>query len=278
MDELVKLPEYMGFAEAMERFRHAEGESTFWFAREIQEVLGYPRWESFEPVIERARMACESAGVDPANQFLLTTKMVGIGSGAARQVPDWFLSRYACYMIAMSGDATKKEIAYAKTYFAIQTRRQEVSDQMTEEKRRLLLRDRVKDANKMLNATAMKAGVQKFGVFHDAGYRGLYGLSQAEIKAKKGIPDKDKLLDRIGPTELAANFFRVTQAKDKIDRDRINTERDAINTHQQVGATVRRTIKDLGGTPPENLPAAPPIKALKGGTNRLALPAKKKKQ
>jgi len=256
--------EYGGFVDALEKCKHkAPNGSEYWMARDIQAALGYTRWESFSDVIGKAQMACESAGVAVENQFRQTTKMVLIGSGAERQMEDWFLSRYACYLIAMNSDPTKREVGYAMTYFAVQTRLQEVHDRLTTEQKRVMLRNRVKNANKSLVSAAKTAGVQKYGVFHDAGYKGLYGgLGKAQIQAKKGIPENEDLLDCIDRAELAANEFRITQTEQKLIREQIRGEQPAINTHFEVGREVRSTIKKIGGTMPENLPAAPSIKKL----------------
>ncbi|MBI4823662.1 MAG: DNA damage-inducible protein D [Nitrospirae bacterium] len=234
----------------------------YWMGRDIQQILGYSSWENFQKVIQKARMACESTGIDPNDHFLDTMKMVLIGSGAQRKKGDYFLTRYACYLIAMNGDSSKPEIGIAQTYFAIQTRRQEKYDKLTADERRLQLRERVKNANLSLTSTAQNAGVQKYALFHSAGYRGLYEMGLAEIKQKKNIPSKEDLLDCAGRTELAANEFRITQTEEKLIRDSINNERGAINTHQKVGAEVRATIKKLGGTMPEDLPAEESIKKL----------------
>jgi DNA-damage-inducible protein D len=261
MANIEKLAAYTAFRDALEAMKQIDGESTYWMARDVQRALGYTRWETFEELITRAKMACESAGVNPDNQFRLYLKMVEVGSGAKREVEDWFLSRYACYLIAMSGDPGKREVAFAKTYFAIQTRRQEMADALPDEERRLRLRNRVKDANRNLNKAAAEANVQRYAVFHDAGYKGLYGgIGKAEIKRQKGIPEKEEFLDCIDRVELAANEFRITQTEQKLRREEIDNEADAIATHGYVGQEVRSTIAKLGGTMPEKLPAAPPIK------------------
>jgi len=234
----------------------------YWMGREIQKILGYSTWENFQKVIKKARMACMSTGVDENDHFRDTTKMVPIGSGAMVQTTDCFLTRYACYLIAMNGEASKPEIGTAQTYFAIQARRQEMQDQLTDVERRLQLRDRVKRANINLMSTAKKAGVQKYAIFQDAGYQGLYDMGLADIKQRKGIPPKEHLLDRAGRTELAANEFRITQTEEKIKRDNIDTENRAISTHRDVGREVRNVIKKIGGTMPENLPPEEPIKKL----------------
>jgi len=253
--------------------------AEYWMARDLLQTLGYTRWENFANVIERARMACESAGVNPDDQFRETTKGIAAGKGAEVQRADYFLSRYACYLIAMNGDPAKPEVGYAQTYFAVQTRRQELRDQNPEQ-RRIELRQRVKDANRNLNSAAKDAGVQSYALFHDAGYRGLYGMGLSDLKSHKGIPPKDDLLDRAGRAELAANEFRITQAEEKLRRDQVTGEKAAINTHRQVGQAVRTTIEKLGGTLPENLQPEPSIKQITGkpqpklgGRERALLPA-----
>ena len=238
----------------------------YWMARDIMAVLDYKDWRVFREVIERAKGSCENAGNFIADHFVAQPEMVEIGSGAMRERENFALSKYACYLIAMNGDVIKPEIATAQAYFVEQTYRQEAQDQLTDEERRAMLRDRVRDANKRLSGAAKEAGVSSrmFGIFHDAGYKGLYGgLGSKDIKRKKGIGEKDDLLDCIGPVELAANEFRATQAEDKLRRQNIKGETNAINTHYGVGVEVRKTIQKIGGTMPENLPAAPSIKKLK---------------
>ena len=178
--------------------------TQYWHARDIQPVLGYVEWRHFQSVIERAKMACEGVGADYENHFVGTAKMVDIGSGTRRRVEDYFLSRYACYLIAMNGDSNKPQIGFAQTYFAIQTRRMELLDQQTEQLRRLQLRDRVRNANKQLAGAAKAVGVQRYAVFQDAGYRGLYDMRLAQIKDYKRIDGKENLLDRAGRAELDA--------------------------------------------------------------------------
>ncbi len=193
----------------------------YWIAREIMPVLDYRDWRDFRDVLERAKASCENAGNFVANHFVSMPEMVEIGSGAKRERENFALSKYACYLVAMNGDTTKPEIATAQAYFVEQTYRQEALLRLSEEERRAELRDRLRDANRRLSGAAKDAGVsgKMFGIFHDAGYKGLYGgLGSKSIKKKKGIGDKDDLLDRIGPTELAANEFRATQAEDKLRR------------------------------------------------------------
>lgn len=247
--------------------------NPFWMARDLMEVLGYSNWENFSKVIDKAKTACQESGVQVSDQFLETKKMVDIGSGAKREVEDWYLSKYACYLIAMNGDPSKSEVATAQTYFAMQTHRQEAQEQLTDEERRLLLRNRVKDGNKKLSGAAQEAGVRSsmFGVFHDAGYKGLYGgMGLKDIKLKKGIGDKDDLLDCIGRTELAAHDFRITQCEEKLKKDKIQGEQLAIQTHHEVGKKVRQTMREISGITPEHLPAAPSIKKLAAQKNKEA--------
>jgi DNA-damage-inducible protein D len=253
------------YAEQLAEIRRIAPDGTeYWMARDLQTALGYQRWESFSDVIGRGMVACDTSGVEADNHFRQTTKMMEIGKGAKRAVEDRFLSRYACYLIAMNADGSKPEVAFAQTYFAVQTRRQETLDQLSSTERRFLLRERVRDANKELNAAAKGANVVKYAVFHDAGYRGLYGgLGRAEIQARKRIDPKDELLDCIGHTELAAHYFRITQTQQKLHRNGVRTQTQAIETHREVGRQVRKAMEQIGGTMPEDLPAEPSLKRLK---------------
>ena len=190
--------------------------------------------------------------------------MVDIGSGSRRMFPSYLLSRYACYLIAQNGDPRKIEIARAQTYFAIQTRRQEATDGLIEDNKRLFLRDEMREHNKHLASAAKEAGVTNYASFQDYGYMGLYGgLRQKDIKAKKRLSTKDGILDFMNSEELAANLFRATQTEAKLKRDRIQGQTRASNTHLEVGAKVRGTIRSLGGTMPEHLPSADHIKEAK---------------
>ncbi len=252
--------------------------AEYWSARDLQTLLGYSQWRRFEDAIKRAITSCESSGNNPENHFAGAGKMVELGSGSERVIEDYQLSRFACYLIAQNGDPRKPEIAQAQKYFAIQARRQELSDQAAADLERLELRKQTSEEFKALSGAAQDAGVQSkmFGVFHDAGYKGLYGgLSSAAIKSRKAIPEKENLLDRMNATELAANQFRMTQTRDKLARDRIHNQAQAIQTHEKVGKEVRDAIKRIGGTLPEKIAPAEHIKEvekrLKSITPRLEL-------
>jgi DNA-damage-inducible protein D len=214
-------------------------------------------------VVEKAKLSCQSARVSAGNHIREATEVIEAGKGAKVKRKTFFLSRYGCYLIAMNGDPAKPQIALAQTYFAVQTRRQEISDQLRLEEERLQLRDGVTKATKTLNSVAKHAGVQEYGLFHDAGYRGLYGMGLSAIKARKGLTPKDELFDRAGRSELAANFFRATQTAERISRLGVKGQLKLNETHETVGREVRSTIKKLGNTPPEDLAAEPNIKILK---------------
>lgn len=258
--------------------------SEYWNARELQPLLGYSQWRRFEDAIKRAMISCEKSGNNPAYHFAGAGKMIELAKGAVREVPDYQLSRFACYLIAQNGDPRKPEIASAQKYFAVQTRKQELSEAQAADWERLELRKQASQEFKSLSGAAREAGVQNkmFGVFHDAGYKGLYGgMGNEAIKARKKIPPKENLMDRMDATELAANQFRMTQARDKLARERVKNQEQAIQTHEQVGKVVRAAIQRIGGTMPENLPPAEHIKQvekrLKRTPAKLALDDKEAK-
>lgn len=247
-----------------EGIRQVDGEDNeFWSARDLAPLLEYQDWRNFLQVVDKARIACEQSGKPVDDHFGDTTKMVAIGSGAQRPVPDVHLSRYACYLIVQNGDPSKPVIANGQTYFALQTRRQELADQaqfaqLSEADKRLAIRNELATHNKHLAAAAKGAGVDTpldYAIFQDHGYKGLYGgLGNREIHAKKGLKKSQKILDHMGSTELAANLFRATQTEDKLRRDQVQGKLQANQTHYDVGRKVRQTIKEIGGTMPENLP------------------------
>ena len=252
--------------------------AEYWSARDLQPLLGYSQWRRFEQAIERAISSCGQSGNNPDHHFASAGKPITGGKGAVQVVQDYHLSRFAWYLIAQNGDPRKPEIARAQKYFAVQTRRQELSDQLAADLERLELRKQTGEEFKALSGAAQQAGVQNkmFGVFHDAGYKGLYGgLGRDDIKARKGIPEKENLMDRMNATELAANQFRMTQTRDKLAREDIRNQQQAIRTHEQVGKEVRDAIKRIGGDRPERIPPAEHIKEvekrIKTATPKLEL-------
>lgn len=240
----------------------------YWKARELLPILGYRGWEKAEEVIGRAGRACINSGQDVDNHFHRSVKMVKIGSNTVREVRDYKLDRYACYLVAQNGNPNKPEIALAQTYFAIQTRRQEIFEQLPDIAKRLFIRGEVSNHNKKLFKTAKLAGVNNFGLFNDAGYRGLYGKRLLDVEKEKEIR-RGELLDRAGSTELAANLFRITQTDEKLKRDKTKKENEASQAHFMVGGKVRQTIKDIGGITPEKLLAETHIKKIKKEVKQL---------
>jgi DNA-damage-inducible protein D len=250
-----------------ERIRRTNAAGAeFWSSRDFAQVLGYSDYRNFEQAMKRAKTACFNSGQRIEDHFVEITEMVAIGSGAQRPLKTILLSRYACYLIVQNADPSKEIVALGQTYFAIQTRRQELTDEATEEERRLLLREEMKLHNVRLASTAKSAGVvepKDYAIFQDHGYKGLYGgLTSRDIHTRRGLKKSQQILDHMGSTELAANLFRATQTEEKLRRDRITGKEHANRTHLEVGAKVRKTIQELGGTMPENLPPAESIRKL----------------
>lgn len=236
----------------------------YWSARDLMSPLGYTEWRKFEGAIKRAKQSCENNSQSVNDHFGSAAKMVQIGSGTERSINDYHLSRYACYLIAQNGDPRKEEIALAQNYFAIQTRRQEVQDQLIEDNKRVFLREEIKEHNKQLAKTAKQSGVWNYANFQDYGYIGLYGgMRQKDIHIRKRLKPKEKILDHMGSEELAANLFRATQAEAKLQRDNIFGQSQANQAHNEVGKGVRQTIKNFGGTMPESLPVPDHVKESK---------------
>ena len=256
--------------QTFENIKHVDENGTeFWYARELQKALEYTEYGKFLPVIEKAIEACRKTGFDEGNHFAHVSEMVRIGSGAERKMDSYKLSRYACYLIVMNGDPRKEVIALGQTYFAVKTRQKEISDaatQLSEDEKRLAIRDEVTVRNKFLASSAKAAGVETpvdYAVFQNHGYQGLYnGLGMKDIHKRKGLKKNEQILDHMGATELAANLFRITQTDDKLRRENIKGKEQANETHYAVGKKVRQTIAELGGTMPENLPT-PKISAKK---------------
>ena len=254
-----------------ESIRHTdEAGQEFWLARQLAEVLDYSQYRHFLPVVERAKEACLNSGQPVGNHIEDVLTMVEIGSGAQREIADIRLSRYACYLVVQNGDPSKPVIANGQTYFAMQTRRQELQDsakfaQLSEDDKRIAIRNELAAHNKYLAAAAKSAGVETsldYAIFQDHGYKGLYGgMGAKEIHSRKGLKKSQKILDHMGSTELAANLFRATQAEEKLKRENVKSKQRANNTHFEVGKKVRATIRELGGTMPEALPT--PEKSVK---------------
>ena len=228
-----------------------DGTVEFWYARELMSVLQYSNWQNFERIVDKAKVSCENSDITVLDHFTNVNKMVPIGSGAYRKQVDYKLTRYACYLIAQNGDSRKKVIALAQTYFAIQTRRQEISEKeyslLTEDEKRFYQRDLTRKGNYSLNQAAKNVGVKNFDKFHNAGYKGLYnGETADDIAKRKGLRYREDILDNMGSEELAANLFRITQTESRLKRDNIDTEKQACDTHNKIGKIVRKAIKQAG--------------------------------
>lgn len=235
--------------------------TEFWSARELAPALDYNKWENFHNVIKRAMIACENSGHDIVECFPEVRKTSEMPKGGSKEIIDYELTRYACYLIVQNGDPRKEVIALGQTYFAIQTYRQEVADhfnELDEDNRRLVVRGDIKQWNQMLAETAHKAGVitnEEFAIFQNAGYKGLYGgLDVSDIHAKKRLEVGQKILDYMGSTELIANLFRISQTEEKLRKDNVTDSQTATHIHYSVGSEIRNTIEKIGGTMPEDLP------------------------
>ncbi len=246
-------------------------QAEYWSARDLAPLLGYNKWQNFEVAIQRAMTSCRQVGQIVTDHFTDASKVIIVGKGAKQTVKDYLLSRFACYLIAQNGDPRKKEIAEAQAYFAISTRKQELAQLLEEQEERLKLRERVTENNKALAQAASQAGVlsQNFGVFQNAGYKGLYNeLSVADIKERKQIDQREDLLDRMGRAELAANDFRITQTEDRLRKEGTIGQSNAMDVHHEVGKKVRNAIEDIGGTMPEDLAPEPSIKPILDAKHR----------
>ena len=250
-----------------ENIKHIdENGIEFWYARELMEMLEYSKWGNFIKVIDKAKKSCENSNNIVFEHFADVGKTIKMPKNAKKTIDDMKLTRYACYLIAQNGDSRKMAIALAQTYFAVQTRKQEITRQeyenLSEDDKRLYTRKNVKDKNKYLFDTAKLAGVKNYGKFNNYGYRGLYnGETAKDIANRKGISEKEDILDYMSSTELAANLFRITQTDEVLKNKNINNEDDACITHHKVGQAVRQTIRRIGGTMPEDLPT--PAKSTK---------------
>jgi len=258
--------------------------NEYWGSRDMAEILEYAQYRNFEAVIAKAKLSCFNSGHRIEDHFADVSKMVEIGSGAEREIKVTLLSRYACYLIIQNADPKKEIVAYGQTYFAVQTRRQELADEHIDEERRVLLREEMRRHNVKLADAAKDAGVTQpidYAIFQNHGYMGLYGgLKQKDIHRRKGLKKNQEILDHMGSTELAANLFRATQAEEKLRRDEVKGKDEANRTHREVGAKVRQTIQELGGTMPEDSPVAESVKEIetkqRKRLGKTETPAKKK--
>jgi DNA-damage-inducible protein D len=256
-----------GHESPFERIRRTNAAGNeYWESRDLAAALDYTQYRNFEAVVTKAKLACFNSGHRIEDHFADVSNMVDIGSGAQRAIKTVFLSRYACYLVVQNADPAKEIVAMGQTYFAVQTRRQEMAELDGEDERRLLLRREMKLHNVKLAGVARGAGVVTpvdYAVFQNHGYMGLYGgMTAQDIRDRKRLGKGKDLLDHMGSTELAANLFRATQTEEKLRRDRVSGKEQANATHREVGAKVRRTIQELGGTMPESLPAAESIKSV----------------
>jgi DNA-damage-inducible protein D len=274
-----------GHTSPFERIKRTnDANNEYWESRDLADVLEYTQYRNFEAVIEKAKLACFNSGHRIDDHFADISKMVEIGSGAIREIKVMLLSRYACYLVIQNADPNKEIVAQGQTYFAIQTRRQELADARGEDERRVLLRGEIRRHNVQLADAAKGAGVIEpidYAIFQNHGYMGLYGgLKQDDIHRRKGLKKSQKILDHMGSTELAANLFRATQAEEKLRRDEVKGKDAANRTHREVGAKVRQTIRELGGTMPEELPMVESIKKIetqqRKQLGKAQMPAKKK--
>ena len=260
-----EIKEYTG--KVFEDIKHIDEEGNeYWFARELMPLLGYSKWERFTNAINNAKTSCVKSGYDINDHFPEVGKMVQIGSKTSRKLVEYKLSRYACYLIVQNGDSRKEAIALGQTYFAIQTRKQELTEkeynELTEDEKRLYRRNQAKKGNYNLNKTAVNSGVKDLARFHNAGYKGLYnGETADDIFKRKKLRYREDILDNMGSEELADNIFRIAQTDAKLKRDNVDNEYTANSVHYEVGREVRNSIKRLGGTMPEDLPT--PNKSLK---------------
>ena len=250
-----------------EDIKHVDEEGhEYWFARELQIILQYKEWRKFLGVLEKAHTACNKSKNRIFDHFVQVDKMIKLGKGGERIVDDYKLSRYACYLIVQNSDPRKEVVALGQTYFAVQTRKQELSEKeynsLTEDEKRFYQRNLTRKGNYSLNIAARNAGVKNFDKFHNSGYKGLYnGETADDIAKRKGLRYREDILDNMCSEELAANLFRITQTESKLKRDNVSSEEKANETHYEVGKRVRKTIEELGGTMPEDM--LTPKKSLK---------------
>ena len=254
-------------SKSFEDIKHIdENGIEYWYARELMPVLQYAKWQNFKKIINKAMITCENSEIPINYCFTNISKPIISGKGKEEFIEDYKLSRYACYLIAQNGDSRKKVIALAQTYFAVQTRKQEITEkeysELTEDEKRFYQRNLTKKGNYSLNQAAKKAGVKNFDKFHNYGYKGLYnGETADDIAKRKGLRYREEILDNMGSDELIANLFRISQTEQKLKKDNIQSEQEANKTHYNIGKNIREVIAKNGGTMPEDLPT--PKKSLK---------------
>ena len=235
-----------------ENIKHVDENGVeYWYARELMPILQYSNWQNFEKIIDKAKKSCQNSDISVFEHFTDVSKTIKMPKGAEKTILDYKLTRYACYLIAQNGDSRKKVIALAQTYFAVQTRKQEISEKeysmLTEDEKRFYQRDLTRKGNYSLNQAAKNAGVKNFDKFHNAGYKGLYnGETAHDIAKRKGLRYREDILDNMGSEELAANLFRITQTESRLKRDKVDTEKKACDTHNKIGKIVRNAIKQAG--------------------------------
>lgn len=240
--------------------------NEYWYARELMKAIEYSKWSNFASVIEKAKLACELSKKEIYEHFADVGKTIKMPKGATKKIDDYKLSRYACYLIVQNSDPRKETVALGQTYFAVQTRKQELTEKeytlLTEDEKRFYQRSLTKKGNYSLNQAAKKAGVKNFDRFHNSGYKGLYnGETANDIAKRKNLRYREDILDNMGSEELAANLFRITQTESKLKRDNITGEKEANQTHYNIGKNIRDVIAKNGGIMPEELPT--PKKSLK---------------
>lgn len=262
MNEISKYNEII-----FENIKHIDDYGNeYWYARELQSVLEYKKWDKFCNVLDNAKNACENSKAVVSDHFIKVNKIIELANGANRNILDYELSRYACYLIVQNADPSKEIVALGQTYFAVQTRKQELTEKeyisLTEDEKRFYQRNLTRKGNYSLNQTAKSCGVKNFDKFHNAGYRGLYnGETANDIAKRKKLRYREDILDNMGSEELAANLFRITQTESKLKKDNIYGEEEANQTHYNIGKNIREVIAKNGGTMPEKLPT--PEKSLK---------------
>ena len=240
--------------------------NEFWYARELMPLLEYSKWENFNSVIQKSVLSYNNSNNDDSYWLPEVRKPIITGKGKEEYIKDYKLSRYICYLIVQNANPRKKMVALGQTYFAIQTRRQELSEKeyntLTEDEKRLYQRNLTRKGNYSLNIAAKNSGVKNFDRFHNSGYKGLYnGETANDIAKRKGLRYREDILDNMGSDELIANLFRISQTEQKLKKDNVSLEKTANETHFNIGKNIREVIIKNGGTLPEELPT--PDKSLK---------------